>query len=162
MNAICFLSHVLQEDIITTVNTCKSKTSCDHNNIDMVIIKQVINYIVKPLAHVCSTSFEYGVFPDNMKVAKVVPLFKAGDRSVFSNYRPISLLSQFSKILEKLFNERLDKFIDKFQLLNNCQYGFRSQMSTSHALMDLVEEITSSIDAKKISIGVFIDLKIDR
>ena len=97
----------------------------------------------------CSTSFEYGVFPDNMKVA--ICFFKAGDRSVFSNYRPISLLSQFSKILEKLFNERLDKFIDKFQLLNNCQYGFRSQMSTSHALMDLVEEITSSIDAKKIS-----------
>ena len=114
------------------------------------------------VAHVCSTSFEHGhdgVFPDNMKVAKVVPLFKAGDRSVFSNYRPISLLPQFSKILEKLFNERLDKFIDKFQLLNNCQYGFRSQMSTSHALLDLVEEITSSIDAKKISIGVFIDLK---
>ena len=93
-----FLSPVLQEDIITTVNNCKSKTSCDHNNIDMVIIKQVINYIAKPLAHVCSTSFEHGVFPDNMKVAKVVPLFKAGDRSVFSNYRPISLLSQFSKI----------------------------------------------------------------
>ena len=94
-----------------------------------------------------------------MKVAKVVPLFKAGDRSVFSNYKHISLLSQFSKILEKLFNKRLDKFIDKFQLLNNCQYGFRSQMSTSHALMDLVEEITSSIDVEKISIGVFIDLK---
>ena len=73
-----------------------------------------------------------------MKVAKVVPLFKAGDRSVFSNYRPISLLSRFSKILEQLFNERLDKFIDKFQYLNNCQYGFRSQMFTSHALMDLV------------------------
>ena len=154
-----FLSPVLEEDIISTVNACKSKTSCDHNNIDMVIVKQVINYIAKPLAHVCSKSFECGVFPDNIKVAKVVPLFKAGDRSLFSNYRPISLLSQFSKILEKLFNERLDKFIDKFQLLNNCQYGFRSQMSTSHALLDLVEEITSSIDAKKISIGVFIDLK---
>ena len=107
----------------------------------------------------CSTYFEYGVFPDNMKVANVVTLFKAGDRSVCSNYIPISLLSQFSKILETLFNERLDKFIDKFQLLNNRQYGFRSQMSTSHALMDLVEEITSSIDAKEISIGVFIDLK---
>ena len=135
-----FLSPVLEEDIISTVNACKSKTSCDHNNIDMVIVKQVINYIAKPLAHVCSKSFECGVFPDNMKVAKVVPLFKAGDRS---------LLSQFSKILEKLFNERLDKFIDKIQLLNNCQYGFRSRMSTSHALLDLVEEITSSIDAKK-------------
>ena len=121
-----------------------------------------VNCIAKPLVHVCSKSFEYGVFLDNMKVAKVIPLFKAGDRSVFSNYRPISLLSQFSKKkLEKLFNERLHNFINKFQLLNNCQYGFRSQMSTSHALMDLVEEITSSIDAKKISIGVFIDLKKD-
>ena len=114
-----FLSPVLEEDIITTVNACKSNTLCDHNHIDMVIVKQVINYIAKPLAHVCSNSFECGVFPDNMKVAKVVPLFKAGDRSLFSNYRPISLLSQFSKILEKLFNERLDKFIDKFQFLNN-------------------------------------------
>ena len=125
-----FLSHVLEEDIITIVNTCKSKTSCDHNNIDMVIVKQVINYNANPLAHVCSKSFECGVFPDNMKVAKAIPPFKAGDCSLFSNYRPISLLSQFSKILEKLFNERLDKFINKFQLLNNCQYGFRYQMST--------------------------------
>ena len=92
------LSPVLEEDIITTVNACKSKTSCDHNNIDMVIVKQVINYIAKPLAHVCSKSFElHGVFPDNMKVATVVPLFKAGDRSLFSNDIPISLLSQFSK-----------------------------------------------------------------
>ena len=88
-----FLSPVLEEDIITTVNTCKSKTSCDHNCIDMVIIKQVINYIAKPLAHVCSTSFEYGVFPDNMKVAKVKPLLKAVDHSLFSNYRPISTVA---------------------------------------------------------------------
>ena len=83
MNAICFLSPVLEEDIITTVNTCKSKNSCDHNTIDMVIVKQVINYIAKPLARVCSKSFECGVFPDNMTVAKVIHLFKAGDRSLF-------------------------------------------------------------------------------
>ena len=55
----------------------------------MVIAKQVINYIAKPLAHVCSKSFECGVFPDNMKAAKIIPLFKAADRSLFSNYRPI-------------------------------------------------------------------------
>ena len=104
----------------------------------MVIVKQVINYIAKPLAHVCSKSFECGVFPD-YKVAKVIPLFKAGDCSLLSNYRPMSLLSPFSKILEKLFNERLDKFIDNFQLLNNCQYGFRCRQSTSHALLDIVD-----------------------
>ena len=77
----------------------------------------------------------------------------------FQTIDPYPCYHNFQKILEKLFNERLDKFIDKLQLLNNCQYGFRSQMSTSHALLDLVEQITSSIDAKKISIGVFIDLK---
>ena len=97
-----FLSHVLEEDIIATVNACKSKTSCDHNNIDMVIVKQVINYIAKPLAHVCSKSFECGVFPDNMKVAKVMPLFKAGDRSLFSNYRPISLLQRCITIFKNI------------------------------------------------------------
>ena len=79
----------------------------------------------------------------------------------FQTIDPYPCYHNFQKKLGKLFNERLHKFIDKFQLLNNCQYGFRSQMSTSHALMDLVEEITSSIDAKKISIGVFIYLKKD-
>ena len=94
-----------------------------------------------------------------MKIGKVIPLYKAGDRNVFSNYRPISLLSQFSKILEKLFNERLDKCIDKCNVLNNSQYGFRNKMCTTHALINLVEEISSSLDAKKCSICVFIDLK---
>ena len=125
----------------------------------MVIIKQVISYIAKPLAHVCSTSFEYGVFPDNMKVAKVVPLFKAGDRGVFSNYIPISLLSQFSKILETLFNERLDKFIDKFQVLKIANMD--SDLRCLHHMIDGSSRGNYVIDrcGKKLSIGVFIDLK---
>ena len=61
-----------------------------------------------------------------MKVAKVIPLYKSGDSHIFNNYRPISLLSQFSKILEKLFVTRLDNFIDKNKLLMDSQYGFRS------------------------------------
>ena len=154
-----FLDPVLEQDIIVTVNSCKSKTSCDFNGIDMKVVKKVVSYIARPLSDICNKSFTQGVFPDNMKVGKVIPLYKAGDRNVFSNYRPISLLSQFSKILEKLFNEKLDKFIDKCNLLNDCQYGFRNKMCTTHALINLVEEISSSLDAKKFSIGVFIDLK---
>ena len=127
----------------------------------MKVVKKVVSYIAKPLSDICNKSFTQGVFPDNMKIGKVIPLYKAGDRNVFSNYRPISLLSQFSKILEKLFNERLDKFIDKCNVLNNSQYGFRNKMCTTHALINLVEEISSPLDAKKFSIGVglFIDLK---
>ena len=76
-----------------------------------------------------------------MKTAKVIPLFKVGDKASFNNYRPVSLLSQFSKILEKLFDVRLQAFIDKHKLLSNSQYGFRSNCSTSLALMELIEEI---------------------
>ena len=82
-----------------------------------------------------------------MKVAKVIPIFKGNDKQVFTNYRPISLLPQFSKILEKLFNIRQDNFIERHSILSNSQYGFRPNMSTSLAL--LTEEITSALDKKK-------------
>ena len=99
------------------------------------------------------------MFPDALKIARVIPLFKSGDKHVFTNYRPVSLLPQFSKILEKLFNNRLDSFIEKNCILSECQYGFRNSRSTYMALMDLIENICESIDKKKYVMGIFIDLK---
>ncbi len=87
-----------------------------------------------------------------MKLAKIIPIFKSGLKPEFNNYRPISMLSQFSKILEKLYNKRLEQFVDKNNVLSNSQYGFRSSMSTSHALIDLVEVISESMDTKIILI----------
>ena len=81
----------------------------DFNNVNMSIIKKVIGDIVELFAFICNKSFETGVFPNEMKIAKVVLIYKGGDKTSFTNYRPISLLSQFSKILEKLFMNRLDK-----------------------------------------------------
>ena len=77
-----------------------------------------------------------------MKIARVIPLFKTRNTKEFSNYRPISLLPQFSKIVEKMYHLRLMAFIDSNQILYKCQYGFRKQMSTSLAIIELVEEIT--------------------
>ena len=94
-----------------------------------------------------------------MKISKIIPIFKRGSNVEFNNYGPISLLCQFSKILEKLYNKRLEQFIDKNNILSTSQYGFRTNMSTSHALIDLVEEISTSLDKKKYTLGVFIDLK---
>lgn len=133
----------------------------DRHEIDMRLIKQ-INSILKPLTYICNTSLHTGTFPSQMKTAKVIPLYKTGNKHIFMNYRPVSLLPQFSKILEKLFNNRLEKFIEKHKLLNEGQYGFRSGRSTSMAIIDAVEEITNSLDQKKKKnncIGVFIDLK---
>ena len=75
-------------------------------------------------------------------------------RDVFTNFRPISRLPQFSKILEKLFNVRLDNFIERHSILSNSQYGFIPNMSTSLTLLELTEEITSALDKKKSTIGV--------
>lgn len=106
--------------------------------------------ISKPLTFIRNLSFQTGKFPNKIKIAKVVPLYKSGDTHHFTNYRPVSLCPQFSKILEKIFSNRLDKFIDKHKLLSDSRYGFRSNSSTSLAFMESTEEITYVI---------FIDLK---
>ena len=121
--------------------------------------KKKIIYVLEPFMHICNLSFSKGLFPLQMKIAKVIPMFKSGDKSQFNNYRPISVLSQFSKILENLFYERLKTYIDKHVLLSDNQYGFRSNRSTSLALLELVEKITKSIDDGKYTIGIFIDIK---
>ena len=125
----------------------------------MCMLKKIIPHILTPLRHICNTSLSQGVFPDEMKIARIIPLFKSGDKQNVSNYRPISLLPQFSKILEKIFNNRLMNFLNSNNLLYLRQYGFRKNMSTSMAIMELVENITNAMDNGKFTIGVFIDLK---
>jgi len=158
-NNSMFIEPVDENEMVKTVSKLKNKTSTDYDDMSMEMVKSIINFICKPLCHICNLSFNSGIFPDNMKIAKVIPLFKAGERNSFNNYRPVSLLPQFSKILEKLFDYRLQKFIDKHDLLSDCQYGFRQNRSTNFALMELIEEICSSLDNKKNTIGVFIDLR---
>ena len=153
------LGTVEKKEIMKIVNNCKDKTSADWNDIDMHLVKKVIDGIADPLTHICNTSFKTGIFPEKMKTAKVIPIYKAGDKQIFTNYRPVSLLSQFSKILEKVFVSRLDNFIENNNLLMESQYGFRSGRSTSMALTELVEEITSCIHNKHFAVGIFIDLK---
>ena len=94
-----------------------------------------------------------------MKIACVIPLFKNGNTKEFSNYRPISLLPQFSKILEKMYHSRLMACIGNNQIVYKSQYGFIKQMPTSLAIIALVEEITNSLDNHEATVGVFIDLK---
>uniref|UniRef100_A0A3B3H5U1 Reverse transcriptase domain-containing protein n=1 Tax=Oryzias latipes TaxID=8090 RepID=A0A3B3H5U1_ORYLA len=154
-----FLSEVSSNEILEIVRTFQNKRSKDWNDIDMSLIKNTIEFIVEPLTHIFNMSFREGIFPNNMKIAKIIPIFKNGDRHIFTNYRPISLLSQFSKILEKPFVKRMNNFIGKFNLLHEDQYGFRARRSTSMAIMHLVDHISSSIEKKKFTVGVFVDLQ---
>ena len=96
-----FMRPVDEEEVITTVTGCTKKRSSDFEDISMDTVAKVVSVICKPLAHICNISFRTGVFPSRMKIAKVIPMFKSGTKTDVTNHRPISLLPQFSKILEK-------------------------------------------------------------
>ena len=156
-----FIDNVSSDEIKKIVNSYKNKTSLDCNDINITIVKKVIDYIVEPLTYICNQSFEQGIFPEQMKISKIIPLFKSGEKDNFTNYRPVSLLPQFSKILEKLFETRLDKFLEKNHLLTDNQYGFRNNRSTNLVVLDFIEQINKLIDKKKIVIGLFIKKAFD-
>ena len=101
---------------------------------------------------------ETGVFPDKLKVAKVIPLFKKGDPTLLTNYRPISLLLSLSKIFEKVIYQQLYAYFENSNLFFKGQYGFRKGHSTEMASLELVDRILSFMDNGDTPIGIFLDL----
>ena len=120
------------------------------------VVKQIITKISDPLAAIFNKSIASGIFPHKLKLAKVVPVYKSEDKMLVSNYRPISVLPVFfSKILEKLMYSRLETFINKHNILSENQFGFREKHSTNMALLDIIDNITQTLDSKAYSLGIF-------
>jgi len=110
------------------------------------------------LTHLVNQSFLTGIVPKSMKIANISPILKSGDGHDMTNYRPISKLSCFSKILERAMHNRLSDFMESNAILYNKQFGFRKNHSTTHAIIEVVDKITEALDQRKITIGVFLDL----
>ena len=121
--------------------------------------KEVSHIISDPLASLLNMLVSLGTYPRKLKLAKIIPIFKADDVEDPNNYRPISLLLNFNRIFEKLIYVRMSSFIDKHDLLYTAQYGFRKSHSTQHAILDIVNTIQSNMDKGYYSCGIFIDLK---
>lgn len=153
-----FLEPVLENEIRLIAKAFPSGKAAGYDNISMSVIKLSIDLISRPLTHILNLSLSRGIVPDKMKIAKVIPLYKAEDKSIFSNYRPVSILPAFSKILEKVFYNRLLKYLNKHDILCANQYGFRKGHSTSLALVDLYDKISEAIDKKEFAVGIFLDL----
>ena len=99
-----------------------------------------------------------GVFPDSLKVSKIIPLFKKGDSSLLSTYRPISLLPTISKIFERILHNQLYEYFDNNYLLAEQQYGFRSNHSTEYAAVKLVDHISKEMESGNTPAALHIDL----
>ena len=104
-------------------------------------------------------SLKKGIVPKEFKLAKVTPIFKSGDPKVICNYRPISLLSIFDKLLERLVCNRLTDFLNRYNILYDYQFGFRKKHSTSLALIDTIDKIYEYLDKKENVIGIYFDLQ---
>ena len=136
----------------------KNTSTYGSDGIVSSVVKAVISFISRPLAYIFNLSFLTGSVPSHLKVAKVIPIFKSGDQRSKRNYRPISILPFFSKILERLVYNRLSKFLTNFNLLSDDQFGFRSHHSTDMAIIQLVDKLTDAACNKMSTVGVFIDL----
>ena len=122
-------------------------------------MKQCIDSYIDPLTLLINQSIQQGVFPAELKMARVIPLYKGDNNQLIHNYRPISVLPFFSKIFEKIVSKYVLRFLDDNNILYEYQFGFRKYYSTSHAIITLVERVTKALDTGKYIVGVFLDLK---
>lgn len=132
-------------------------SAAGHDNISAFLVKQVKEHILQPLVHILSLSLKTGIVPDDLKLAKVIPLFKADDPCCFNNYRPISILPCFSKILEKIVYKRMLNHLNSNAILYKHQYGFRKNHSTYMALLHLIDKVSSALENNEFCCSIFID-----
>jgi len=139
----------------------ESKSSYGYDEISSHILKLSTPFIISPLTYICNAAFNSGilVFPDKLKYAIVKPILKNGSKQDISNYRPISLLTTFYKVFEKIIYNRLCKHFEINGILAHEQFGFRKQHSTEQAAFCLTNSILTALNKKRIVGGIFCDLQ---
>jgi len=153
------INQLTETEVLEAIAQLKSKSSTDFEGLSSSFIKKIASSISLPLTYLFRKSFESGHVPDQLKVAKIIPIFKSGDVSSPDNYRPIALLSTFSKILEKIMCNRLTQHLEVNGLLSDFQFGFRKNHSTLHPLLLFSNKITEVLENKKHAIAIFCDLR---
>jgi retron-type reverse transcriptase len=123
------------------------------------MLKIASPHICNSLSFICNLSLYSSEFPADWKRAKVTPIYKSGDHCNLENYRPISVLSVVSKILEKCIHNQLYHYLSSHDILTNCQSGFRAKHSTSTALLDFQDYILNNMDNGLATGVIFLDLK---
>ena len=138
------------------MNKCKAT---GRNCIPTPVLQILNKKISTVLSKLFNLSFSSGNFPELLKLSSVIPIHKKGSKMLCNNYRPISLISNISKLIEKLMYSRLYNFLNAYNCLNDLQFGFCSKHSTSHALISITAKIQEALDTGNFACGVFIDLQ---
>ena len=145
----------------TTINildSLKPMPNCGNDGISTKLLKAIKQEICKPLAIIINQSLATGIFPDPLKIAKVIPLYKKGNRTLHDNYRPISILPSISKIFERVMFNQIHMYLSSHNLYYNGQYGFREKHSTQLAALELIDRISQELDQGIPPKNVYLDL----
>lgn len=136
----------------------KNKKSCGEDGIPSFLIKKIFHIILSPFCHLINLSFCEGKFPSELKIGKIIPIYKKNDKQNVENYRPVTIPSTFSKIFEYCFLERLLDFLGTNKKISETQHGFCSQRSTITAVHAIHDKIVTSLEAGECPVGIFCDL----
>ena len=140
------------------ISSLDSNKASGLDQISVKIIKAISSYVSGPISDIFNASLLQGKYPDSLKVGKITPIHKKGDHSNINNYRPVTVLSVISKILERLMFNRLYSYLESNNLLHESQFGFRTGKSTQQAIIKFLSKIYHSLDQNEIPLGILYDL----
>jgi len=146
------------EEIEKVIDNLKPKTSSGIDGVSTKLLKHIKSAIIQPVTIIVNQMFNTAIFPDKLKHAKVIPIYKKEEDYLIKNYRPVSLLPSLSKVAERVMHNQLHNHFDKLKLYYNSQYGFRKQHSTELATLELIDKITTSMDNNEVPINIYLDL----
>ena len=144
------------QKLIERINPKKSTGSDDLPGKFLIISAPIV---AGPISKLFNLAIFTGEYPNALKIAKVLPIYKKGEHTDMNNYRPISILTQINKIFEQLLCNQMKAFFNNHDIFYKYQYGFRENHSTEQALIELTDRIKLSIDNKELACGIFIDLR---
>lgn len=150
---------VTEFEVENVINGIKNETSCGNDGISNRLIKSLKIALISPLTKLFNLSQKTGIFPESLKKAKIVPIYKTNDVNEYSNYRPISLLSSISKLLEKLVAQQLTCFMNEQRIFSDKQFGFRTGYRTEHILTEIMKKVDNEKSNGKHTLGIFLDVQ---
>ena len=151
--------HIDETHVLNAIKQLKNGKAPGTDKISTTLIKDAAAFIWKPLTMILNSSLKYGAFPDIWKLAKVTPIFKSGSKRDGNNYRPISLISVFSRLLEKIVHDQLVKYLIANKVLTPSQSAFRKLYSTITSLINGTDYLYDNTDKKQLNLAIFLDLK---
>ena len=158
INSIFNFKNISECDVKEIICGLAPKNSFGYDFFSTKLLKYLEPILIKSLTLIINQSLNTGIFPEQLKLAKVIPIFKKDNPNKINNYRPISLLPSLSKVFEKVVYKQICSYFDQNHLFNPNQYGFRKHHSTEYAILELTDRIISYMDQGFTPLTIFLDL----